>query len=389
MTSNLKWLGWWVMVALIFAACSTSLRVVPTPQVTSTSIFVVTARMASTPTSRPTRTPQPTETVAREPRVTPPASPTGGVNSLKVYEIENGSDGKDIETAYWSADGNTVCYAFCLIDDMDKELQWAAYDVATHFTQTVSSPQKCDSRIWKRLNIPKPRLLDTPIELRGQISPSGKHVIYVVGYGSDGVYATPDPNVRSRTEIWTADSTGEHRVKLTEFPGAGYGVIWQADWLEDETRVIFGMHYEYGVRFYIADLKNDTVVPLADVSEFKRGTEYNWAVSPDGSTLAVIAFDGTLWLVPLNGSKAFAIEKYALQPFWAKDSKTVYYWWGSEFPPNTTIRAYVLSSGKKTGVIDGSSLESNVFPGAYFAIAPHGDKTAFWGGGLWLAELPK
>jgi hypothetical protein len=88
-----------------------------------------------------------------------------------------------------------------------------------------------------------------------------------------------------------------------------------------------------------------------------------------------------------------AIEKYAQEPYWAKDCKTLYYWWESEsppkFPPGATIHAYDLESGKITDVIDGFNLEDNRVPARYFAVAPHGDKIAFWSGGLWLVELPK
>ena len=380
MTRRLKWLIGWAMVVLISGACSTNSPVAPTPQFTSTSISVVATHLTNSPTSRPTRGPQPTATL-------PPVSPTARFNDLKVYEIENETDGKYIETAFWSDDGNTVYYAFRPADDMSKELQWLVYDITTHFTQTVSSPQEYDSRIWKRLNIP------IPVELRGQISPSGKRIIYTVGYGRDTTYATPDPKVRSRTEIWTVDSDGKHRVKLKEFPGAGYGTIDQAAWLENETRVIFGLAYELGEEFYIADLNKGMVVPLADVSEFKEGTEQHWAVSPDGSTLAVIALGDTLWVTSLNGGKALAIEKYAQEPYWAKDSKTLYYWWGPEsppeFPPGATIHAYDLESGKITDIIDGSRLESNRVPARYFAVSPHGDKIAFWNSGLWIVEVPK
>jgi hypothetical protein len=387
MTHTLKWRIGWMMSVLVCGACATNTPVAPTALSTSTSISVATTRLANSSIGKPTRTLQPAETDTKKPAaISPKASPTTRANNLKVYEIENRTDSY-IETAFWSDDGNTVYYAFRPEGDMSKDLQWVAYKVTTHFTHTVSSPQEYDVRIWKQLDIP------VPVELRGQISPSGKRIIYTVGYGSDATYATPDPKVRSRTEIWTADSAGKHRAKLTEFPGAGYGTIYQAAWLENETRIIFGMNYEYGEHFYIADLNKGTVVPLADVSGFKEGTEQNWAVSPDGSTLAVVAFDGTLWIASLKGDKVLAIEKYAQEPYWAKDGKTLYYWWESEappeFPPGATIHAYDMESGKITGVIDDFNLEDNRVPARYFAVAPHEDKIAFWSGGLWLVELPK
>lgn len=389
MLNKLKWSCQWAVMALIFAACSANLPAVSTSQPTNVPTTADTARLSSFPTSEPTTISQPTKTVAKRPVATSiPPSPTARF-SVRAHEIEDVDNGHHVETALWSDDEKFIYYAVYAVSTENRELQWAAYDVATHLTQTVHSPLKYDFRVWKQLGVPPPRPLDSSVELRGHVSPSGKRIIYTVGYGSNDPYTTPEPNVRSRTEIWVADSNGKRKTKLKEFPGSGAGVITHAAWFNGESEVLFDLYYEYGVHFYIADMATLSVVSLADVSEFKSGTETYWAVSPDGSTLAVVDFGGTLWLVSLNDGKSVAVEKHANMPYWSKHSDLLYYWWGPEFLHEAALRVYDTASKKISDVVDVPSLDSQGVPITYFAVSPQGDKIAFWNGDLWLVELPK
>lgn len=386
MIGKLKWLCWWTVIALIFVACSTNPTATPTPQPTNMPVATPSLRPTATPLSRPTITPTPTST--RKAPIRPTATPTPAPTlNFRVYEIESREN--SVETAFWSDDGRTIYYAFRPLHGEDKELQWTAYDVTAHLTRTVTSPLKYDPSIWKRLNVPTPRPLDSSFELRGHVSPSGKRIIYTVGYGSSGPYTTPESGVRSRTEVWVADSSGKLKTKLKEFPGSGAGVIIHATWFNRESEVLFDLHYEYGVHFYIADMATLSVVSLADVSEFKSGTETYWAVSPDGATLAVIDFGGMLWLVSLRDGKAVAVEKHANMPYWSKHSDLLYYWWGPEFLHEAALRVYDTASRRISDVVDVPSLDSQEIPATHFAVSPQGDKIVLWGGNLWLVELLK
>ena len=225
-------------MALIFAACSANLPVVSTPQPASVLTATGTARPSSSPTSRLTMTIQPTKTVTKRPSATPiPPSPTPRFN-VSGQKIEDVDNGHWVETARWSDDGKFIYYGFHVVDGKNEELQWVTYDVATHLTKTIQSPLNYDADVWKRLAIPTPRPIGVSVELKGNVSPSGKRIIYTVGYGGSGPYSTPEPDVRPRTEIWVADSNGKHKTKLKEFPGLGSGVILQAVWLKNETKVL-------------------------------------------------------------------------------------------------------------------------------------------------------
>lgn len=384
MLGRLKRLCQWAVIALICAACSANLTVVPTPQPTS----VPTATSTTLPLSSPTSQPTPTKIATRRPiAATVPPSPTPRFQ-VSSQKIEGADNGHWVETARWSDDGKTMYYAFHFIDGESKELQWVAYDVATRLTKTVQSPLNYDANVWKRVAIPTPQLRDA-VELRGNVSPNGGRVIYTVGYGGSGPYSTPEPGVRPRTEVWIADSNGKFKTKLKEFLGSGAGTILHAAWFNSESEVLFDLYYEYGVDLYIANIADLSVVSLADVSEFKGGTETYWSLSPDGTTLAVIDFGNMLWLVSLKDGKAVTVEKDAKMPCWSKHSDLLYYWWGPEFLHEAALRVYDTTSRKISDVVDMPSLDSHGVPVTHFAVSPQGDKIALWGGDLWLVELSK
>ncbi|MFN8597430.1 MAG: hypothetical protein U0559_14760 [Anaerolineae bacterium] len=308
---------------------------------------------------------------------------------MSSQTIEDVDNGHSVETARWSDDGKVLYYAFHFVDGENKELQWVAYDVATQLTKTIQSPLNYDTRVWKRLAIPTPRLLNESVELRGNISPSGKRVIYTMGYGGSGPYSTPEPGVQPRTEIWIADSSGKFKTKLKEFPDSGAGTIWHAAWFNSESEILFGLYYEYGVDLYIANIENRSVVSLADISEFKGGTETYWSLSPDGTTLAIVDFGNMLWLVSLVDGRAIGVEKSTRMPYWSKRGNLLYYWWGPEFFHDVALRVYDTESKTISDVVDVSSLTNQGVPVTQFAVSPQGDKIALWGGSLWLVELSK
>lgn len=374
-------LGPLIIVALILSACSSSILEQPTLQPTDT---------LSAPQSAASPNPMTTFKIAPTVTAKPDTIPTTvvtvrPVNETKqrVFEIESGYTEHQVVTAFWSDDGNSVYYAFVPTKG-DKPLNWAVYDVATHVKINVSSPLKYDSQIWRRLNVPDP--LDNSSlypELLGYLAPSGTHIIFTINHGSQ--FATPpDPN--PVTEIWIADLVTRRKTKLLELPP---GIINQAVWFRNESKVIFDFGSEGSVRLYIADVRSKVVTPLADISDFNQGTEQHWDMSPDGTTLAIIDLRGTLWCISLEDGKSTTVEKFARNPSWSKDGKSLYYWWGSSYTNTLTLHSYVVSSGSVSALVSQSSLVNSFDAplGSDFAVSPAGDKIVFWDGRLWLVEL--
>ncbi len=297
---------------------------------------------------------------------------------LEVVPIETGWSGC-VERAFWSEDERLVYYASTHSCGMEP-LEWVAYDVTTHLTRTISSPLTYDPNIWRRLGAP--HLTDEMAhpELRGYVSPSGKQAIYTITHGS-----SYDPS--GRTEIWIADSNGYRKTRLLEMFVGG---INQATWIESENKVVFDYGSEGGAKLYIADVQKHTVAPLSQVSDFQGGTDQKWAVSPDGMMLAIVDMGYQLWLVSLRDGKMQAIEKSARYPYWSKDGKSLYYWWGPSFREAGTLRVYNIISGSISTLVDQSSfahvLDLPPLALGEFVVSADGDKILLWGGRLWLVE---
>jgi hypothetical protein len=336
----------------------------------------------NTPTPGITGTPHATATIT-----------TGMLlNDVKVkvlqiagYDNQQLSLSKCVEKAFWSDDEQHIYYAFSSPCGK-KPLGWAAFDIATRSTMTVASPLKYNPDIWRRLNVPEPLSSSSRYpELLGYVSPSGKHVIYTVIYGTPGP-GSHDPS--DRTEIWLADLSNYHKTKLFK---ALMGTINQVVWFNNETQVIFDFGYEGGVSLYIADVRKGTVVSLDEMSDFKGGTEQLWAVSPNGTTLAVIDSRGNLWLVSLeNGKGRKIVEHDVYYPSWSKAGGRLYYYsWGSS-PETQVLRYYDVTSGTINSLIHKSKLEEAGVPLGDFAVSSGGDRMVIWiGGGIWLVELHK
>ena len=375
--------GTLVVIALAVTACSTRALDQPARPASSTNSAL------NTPTAYPTVT---VGILANTPTIQPMATttvPTTVVTGtsapldvrLEAVPIETGWS-RCVEGAFWSEDERLVYYASTHSCGTEP-LEWVAYDVTTHLTRTISSPLRYDPNIWRRLGAP--HLTDEAAhpELRGYVSPSGKQVIYTITYGS-----SYDPS--GRTEIWMADSNGRRKTRLLGF---FVGIIHQATWIENETKVVFDYGSEGGTELYIADVQKRTVVPLSQVSDFKGGTDQKWAVSPDGISLAIIDMGYQLWLVSLKDGKAKAIEKYARNPYWSKDGKSLYYWWGPSFRETGTLRVYNTTFSTVSTLVEQSSLAHvlNLPPLAFsdFMVSSGSDKMLLWGGWLWLVELHK
>lgn len=379
------------MIVLALIACSIGAPVPPeehptlpatrtASRPTNTPTFRPTV-VASTPTRTPTRQPTPTpEATATEVTMTPPgeASVTASL-LLAGYDYDHPDLSRCIEKAFWSDDEQLIYYAFASHCGK-KPLRWAAYDIAARSTLTISSPLRYDPGVWRRLNVREP-LRDTPgyPELLGYVSPSGKHVIYTT-------YSSPD--LSATTEIWLADSDGRRRIKLLK---TYLGMVHQAAWFKDETKLIFDFGYEGPASVYIADVRKGPTVSLEDVSDFKTGTEQPWSISPDDTTLAIMDTHLRLWLVSLEDGKGKVIEQFAKgDPCWSKDGKRLYYLWGPSYHETDALRSYDVISNSVTTLVSLSKLEDALGTSlGYYEVSSGEDKIVVWGGGLWLVELYK
>ncbi len=388
-----------IMLTLVTCSTSTSVPAERQPTLPATRSLDI---QTDTPLFRPTTVSTTVGTLTSHPTVVPEVAPTLAVMTsspnnveVKVFQIESGVHNDQypelsrcVEKAFWSEDGQII-YAFAPGYCGDKPLKWVVYDITTRSTTAISSPLKYDPSIWQRLNVPEPLSgLGLYPELQEYISPSGEHVIYTVTHGDP--FTTPHP--AARVEVWVANLSSHRKVKLSF--DASIGIIHQASWINDETKVVFDFGYEGGVELYIADVREGTVVSLNDVSDFKGGTEQLWAMSPDGTTLAVIDLQLNLWLVSLEDGKKKFVEQLTRHPSWSKDSKSLYYWWGPSFEDTGTLRVYDITSGNISALVSQSSFTSAfdtsplVFAGD-FAVSPSGGKILLWGGSLRLVELRK
>ncbi len=374
-------------VALILAACSTmpstqkqpSLPEAQTPHPTAT-VSAPTKTPPFYPTARPETSPTRVITLTPSDNVVVKAFQI----ESGVYDYEHPDLHRNVVKAFWSDDEQLVYYAF--LTRIERSLGWAAYDVTTHVTTIISSPLKYDNQVWQHLDVPDPGVSAGVIpELQGYVSPSGKQVIYIIGYGNP--FNTPYPS--ARTEIWVAGSGSHRKTKLSFMPLIGS--ISNAAWFKDETKIIFDFRYEGAVTdLRIADVQDGTVVSLANVSDFKEGV-IDWALSLDDATLAVTKMEGSLWLVFLKDGKSRVIAEFGINPHWSKDGKTLYYVWRPSYSETYTLRSYDIVSGNTSNVVN-QSRHTNALAAltsGKFTVSSSGDKILLWGGDLWLVELRK
>jgi hypothetical protein len=373
MTGKLNLICLWAAVALFLAACSTNPPIVSTLSFTSTPIAASTHLPTATLSHRPTITPA--SVIASKAPSKPSATPTP---SFSVRPIELGEN--FAETALWSDDGKTIYYAFRPRYSSDEALNWAAYDVATSATHTISLPLKYDQRIWKWLNIEPPQSGWYP-ELQGFVSPSGERVVYGVSRGGCSPIATCDPNDPPRVEVWQGNVAARNKTKVGEIPHGGG--IYEVIWFDNESKVALNLNWETTYSC-IADLETGVITPVEQLGNI-RILESIWStgVSPDGKILTAIN-GAELWLINLPDGKAVKIDEPVNYAHWSKDGQTLYYETDGII---REFRAYTPTTGLTSTLISQDQYNGPI--GSDFAVSPNGDKVVFRGGWLKLVELPK
>ncbi len=374
MTCKLRRLIGWAMVVFSIAACSTNLPIASTRPSTSTPIPGSTHLPTTTLSHRSTITPA-SVIVSKTPNK-PNATPTP---SFSAHPIELGAN--FAEAALWSDDGKSVYYAFRPRYSDDKILNWAAYNVETEVTNTISSPLKYDPNVWKRLNVKLPNPNGRYPELQGLISPSGQHVVYGISLGDCSPITTCDPNNPNRVEVWQGDVAARKRTKMGEIPLTGG--IAEVIWFDGETKVVLNLNSETAYSF-VAELQTGVITPVEQLGNIRiRESIWVASVSPDGKILAVIN-GAELLRINLPDGKVTKIDEPVNYAHWSEDGRTLYY----DTVGNThELRAYVPTTGLTSTII--SQYEYNGPIGSDFAVSPSGDNVVFWGGWLELVELSK
>lgn len=385
MINHAKRVGLIALFALVLVACA-----VNTGHPAESSLPPVT--LTRTPSPLPSHTPsaiiQPTvtatPTVRWEVQVIEIIPAIEHVESEQVHLVNSASFIGETKAAYsFEREGS------------DSSLYWSGYDLSTRSEISTTAPINYDETFWQRNHIQK---IAFHPELDGHFSPSGKYVIYYVGYGS-----AFDQN--SKMEVWIAETRGQRKFKIAEF-GNGSLYISQAAWVKDESQVIFDTAYEGPSAFYLADIPTRKTVPLSDViSNFDGVTEEEWKLSPDGKTLAVVDWGRRLVLLSLETETLKVVEEFGgTWPTWSADGKRLYYWWG----PNKEawyqvdeVRVYDLSTEAIATVVDKLSLvrgfrdfegdniniASEYYLGEGYAVSNDAEQLLLWNPGLYWVRL--
>ena len=221
---------------------------------------------SSTPTeSLPTLTDKPSATPTPKIATITPSVPTPQDDLIEIM-----ADG-EIARVFWTDDTH---FTYAYYASANQTWHWITYDTADHSTAAISSPLKHDDSIWQQLDVLEPA---PDAAIHGYISPTGRYVIYRISSGA--------PLESGKTEVWIADLEGHTRVKILEQDSCCYFVSSPA-WFPDEKQVLFGFGYEGPVDLFVVDIQSGTPTSLSTISDF-AGTEFEWALSPDGRKLAV------------------------------------------------------------------------------------------------------
>ena len=236
---------------------------------------------------------------------------------------------------------------------------WAAYDLTTKRSITTTSPITYYPSVWLNLGV-DPQILGiySPIdpELRGFISPNGKYVLYSILYGSDA------QNPYGRTEIWLSTIDGSSKKRLIEIGNRLF--LGGAQWLSDETSVFFSVLLEYSSDLYVADTKTGNVQTLEKYLGIDPEMIYDWALSPNGSTIA-IGLQDLLAIIDLKSRRIDQIGEVASRLQWSQDSQRIYYWpSGPDFDmcwseTAKDLRVYNIDTRELSTLVNASLFESN------------------------------
>jgi hypothetical protein len=286
------------------------------------------------------------------------------LDTVRILQIEPGNliSKKLVSANYgvgdhflWSSDGKLLYYYLWYTSTNDNNVQysgWAAYNIATQTSITVSPPITNKTPVWQKLGIDPPK----DSEFRGLISPSGKHVIYPIFLEKD------EFNPYGRGEVWLASLDKEDRTRLLEI---GYPPdLARAEWLPDESRVFFSIILEAGgSAFYTTEIQTGKTDRLEDYLNFK-GLLYSWVLSPDGTTLAGVSRD-SMNLIDLESRQIKNTSELAINLQWSKDNRKIFYWMGgpdqeSCFNQKTKdIRVYDRFANKSSTLVDTSVFKKN------------------------------
>jgi len=278
-----------------------------------------------------------------------------------------------ITTVLWSQDGATMYFVTAPTGGL-RPLRWFAIDVETQQESTLTSPP----RLIRRPYVPVSGFYS---ELDGQVSPSGRYELQVVG--GLGRLGDPTPTTSSLQII-----DGVSGETTTILDGSDF-VFKGGEWFGDERAVMLAVGPEYGTDLYLLDIASLQLTPLSELTGFEDVNLLEWTLSPDGTMTAVVDGQGALWILPLEGGQATMLEGFSYNVRWQPDGRKLIYYHGPDWYVLETIDVFDTVTGEVRTIATSYQLEDGSVLGRPLEVAPGAELLAMWSGEeIWWMRVP-
>lgn len=344
-----------------------------------------TLAQAVTPPLVPTH-PPPTETTLS-------ASPTSHRSTVRSQQVAD----RGASYAIWRPGQDRL--VFKPISGLDEPAQpWLEYDAFVGTVGDTEQPVKYDSQVWFRLGLKAFVAMNYSqhAESLGIVSPSGNYVIYTVDIGPESFFAEG-----AGTEVWLAST--DARVKRLIVKTSRLN-LYKAQWAPKDSKVVFGLYSPEGYYHedYLADVRNGGVASISDVVDSRSGQHpYEWALSPDGQSLAFTDSKCRLHIASMAGKESIIVDSPVSSPDWSQSGAALYFWKISEVQCDfredqspCDLASFSLEDASLQILIKGTDAPDRLAFGPYpynFAVSPTGKFVAFWdpvlGGKVWVSSL--
>ena len=277
-----------------------------------------------------------------------------------------------ITTVLWSQDGATMYFVTAPTGGL-RPLRWFAIDVETQQESILTSPP----RLTRRPYVPVSGFY---LELDGQLSPSGRYELQIVG----GLGRLGDPTPISSLQL--IDRISGQTTTILD----GNDLVFKGgEWFRDERAVLLAVGPEFGTDLYLLDVASLRLTPLSELTGFKDVNLQEWTLSPDGTMTAVVDGQGVLNVLPLDGGKATILEGFFYNVRWQPDGRKLVYYHGAEWFVLETIDVFDTVTGVVRTIATSSQLEHGSVLGRPLEVAPGAELLAMWSGEeIWWMRVP-